>query len=197
MIDWGTLMAASVGGLLGIGASIGGVELARRRQADQWQQELLMQVCGDALKSMQRYMREILNLAFADGPPYRREVVDGVEHVFPEGNTRGPAKDETFDLVVSDWNSSMHQLLVTAPAEIVSLSREVDAELDRLLDLAIDQKWSREAFRQERIGLGITLGEFVRQSRQRTGADEIVIANVWTWADGLAENEDAQNRSPL
>jgi hypothetical protein len=133
---------------------------------------------------MQRYMREILSLAYGTHPPYHREVIDGVEHVFPRQNVRDdPSQDERFDHVISEWNSSMHQLLVTAPAEIVMLSRRIDTELDRLLDLAIDEQWSREAFRAERVEVGELVAQFVNVARSATGADKLDVENVWTWAD--------------
>ncbi len=183
MIDSPTLVAALIGGFLGIGASVGGVELARRRQADQWQRELLASACSGALKAVQRYMREILNIAFSEATRYRRELVDGVEQVFPDGQFRDPLQEATFDRVVSDWNSSMHELLIVAPPELISLSRKIDCELDRLLDLAIEERWSREGFRSEREAVGQLIAQFANQARHSTGAARVALDNVWTWAD--------------
>lgn len=183
VLDFPALSAALLGGLLGVGASLGGVELARRRQAGQWERELLVAIVGEALKSMQRYMREILSLAYGDGPPYRREVIDGVEHVFPRASSRPREQDATFDEVVSDWNSALHKLLVSAPPTVVRLSRAIDHELDRLLDLAIDGDWSREGFRSERVEVGRLVAELVVETRSAAGAPPVAVTNAWTWAD--------------
>lgn len=185
MVDWATLVAAGIGGLFGVGASLGSVELERRRQAVQADRELLTSAVVDTLRSMQRYMREILSLAYARGAPYTRHVVDGVEHVFPGADERLPHQ-ETFDQVISDWNSSLHRLLIVAPPKIVDLSRELDTELDRLLDQAIDSVWSREAFRAERIRAGELVADLVHESRRATGAGAIRIENAWTWAEAVA-----------
>jgi len=85
--------------------------------------------------------------------------------------------------VISEWNGALHRLLIVAPGELVALSRSLDAELDRLLDLAIDQRWSREGFRAERELTGRLAADFVIASRQVTAVDEIALTNVWTWAD--------------
>jgi hypothetical protein len=182
VIDWATLAAAGLGGLFGVGASIVGVELQQRRQSAQLQREFLTRAVGDVLQCMQRYMREVLSLAYVDGVPYTREVIDGVEHVFPGAERRLEAQ-ETFDNVVSDWNGSLHRLLVTAPPDLVQVSRALDAELDRLLDLAIDHRWSREQFRTERKYAGQLAAQLVASSRRATGAHRVSIENVWTWAE--------------
>jgi hypothetical protein len=123
-------------------------------------------------------MQEILSLAYGSHPLYHREVIDGVEHV------RGdPSRNGGFDYVIPEWNSSMHQLFVTAPAEIVMLSPQIDTELDRRLDLAIDEQWSREAFRAERVEVGKLVAQFVNVARSATGADNLDAEKVWTWAD--------------
>ena len=63
------------------------------------------------------------------------------------------------------------------------LSRRIDTELDGLLDLAIDEQWSREAFRAERVEVGELVAQFVNVARSATGADILDVENVWTWAD--------------
>ena len=185
VIDWGTLVAAAIGGLFGVGAAVGAVELQRRRQSVQWQREILTQASSDTLRLMQRYMREILSLAYTDCPPYTRKVIDGVEHVFPGADSRLPEQN-TFDQVISDWNGALHQLLITAPPRLVALSRDLDKELDRLLDLAIENRRSREAFRAERVRSGRLAAEFVEEARRATGAAPFPIENVWTWAEEKA-----------
>jgi hypothetical protein len=58
---------------------------------------------------------------------------------------------------------------------------ELDAETDKLLELAMSKVWMSREFRPHRQHLGALAASFLREARAASGQPPISIASVWAW----------------
>jgi hypothetical protein len=67
-----------------------------------------------------------------------------------------------------------------------TISKDV-AEVDRLMELAVAQTWTRTQFRQQRADLGRMAADYLRLARSLAGLPDVELPSIWTWdASGTA-----------
>ncbi len=186
VVDVGTLVAASLGGVLAIAGGVVSVVVRRWQEQRHWYREHQIQLVGEAMAAAQRIMRIITTIAYGEPRPYDQLTTPGDSPASPGVYyPGGDGSDDLYD-AMTEWNSALHRLLISAPSEIVRRTREIDLELDRLLDAAYDRRWSREAFRAERVLAGRLLLDLGKSARTHSGFGDLQVdgESIWTWDDG-------------
>jgi len=176
------ILAATVGGLL----ALGGVYFARRSERRHWRRELQVRIASEALTALQGLVREITSVAYLEDVPKRHkmgrfvdehDIEKGSGDVIPDVSATPP----DFFAAVTSWNSAVHQILVAGTPALAQHVRSIDEEVDRLLDSALYQQWTRQGFRRERAPLGRMMAEFVDTVRNSVGLKPLSMTSVWTW----------------
>lgn len=88
-----------------------------------------------------------------------------------------------FETVVTDWNAALYAVLIGAKEALSRSVRELDRQVDMLAGRALDQGWTREAFREERRPIGESMARHVDVARKRAGLPALGLSSIWTWAD--------------
>jgi len=157
------LLATLVGGALAIAGGLIGAFAADRGEKSRWRRDAQLRVSTELLSSLQEVIRTMIDLAYlAEKPP------------------RGTSLS-AFHEVSIGWNSSIYAALLVSPPKVVDLVQGLDREVDRLLGRALERRWSRADFREERRALGRLAADYLNASRAETGWSPIPLESVWAW----------------
>lgn len=89
------------------------------------------------------------------------------------------------------WNNALYAALLVASPSVAAKIPELDREVDRLMELAVAQAWTRTQFRRQRADLGRMAADYLRLARSLAGLPDIELPSIWTWDPG-----DAAARPP-
>jgi hypothetical protein len=158
------IVGTIVGGLLTIAGGLVGASVADRRVESRWRQDAQLRATTQLLGALQTLMRRMIDFAYLEDKADRRSATIQNYHEASVG-----------------WNSAMYAaLLVSLPGPATQIA-PLDREVDRLLDLAASKQWTRDEFRQERVGLGRLAAAYLRTSRREAGFPDIALPSIWTW----------------
>jgi hypothetical protein len=160
------LVATLVGGALAIAGGVVGALATGRSEMGRWRRDAQLRASSDLLSALQELVRRMIDLAFLGEKP-------------PRGDP-GPHYSAYRDATIR-WNSSIYTALLVSPPRVANLVQALDREADRLMDRAMEQRWSRENFRDERRALGRLAAEYLNASRAETGWSPIRLGSVWAW----------------
>lgn len=169
-----TLLAALIGGGLAIAGGFAGAFATDRRERSRWRRDAQLRVSTELLSSLQQVIRRMIHLAYLTEKP-------------PQPTPLVPAATGYHEASVV-WNSSIYAALLVSPPRIASMVQDLDREVDRLLEQALDKPWSRMEFREERRSLGRLAAAYLNASRAETGWPPIPIETVWAWDEAIRDS---------
>jgi hypothetical protein len=79
------------------------------------------------------------------------------------------------------WNSARYVAALYCSQKEFGILSELDAETDKLLELAMSKVWMSRDFRPHRQHLGVLAARFLREARAGSGQPPISIPSVWAW----------------
>jgi len=162
----GALLATVLGGVLGItGAAVGALATGRG-QANRWRRDAQLRSSTEFLAALQELVRRMIDLAHLAEKPARGDP----------GLESSAYRDATIA-----WNSAIYAALLVSPPHVAVMVQAIDREVDRLVDLAIAQRWSRAGFRDERRVLRKLAERYLNAMRSETGWPPLQIDTVWAW----------------
>ena len=161
------LLATLVGGALAIAGGLVGVYATGLGESRRWHRDAQLRVSTTLLSSLQEVMRLQIDAAYLEEKPQRG----------------GPRGDQTsaYHKATIKWNSSIYAALLVSSPKVVELVHDMDIEVDRLLNRALEKRWSRADFRAERRALGRLAADYVNASRAEIGWSRAPIESVWAW----------------
>jgi hypothetical protein len=174
----GALVGAVVGGLLAIAAGLLAARSARKDDADRRRADRHLELSSTALAALQHLVRATIDVAYVDLPPRSMDHEDSESQVAVRNN---------YQRAVTEWNAAMYGILVGAEDKAARSVRRIDAEVDRILGLALSRKWDREDFRNERRQLGQLMAEHIDIARSEAKLEPLELGTVWTWANHDAD----------
>lgn len=154
----GAILTTLLGGLLAVAGGLVGIALSDRRERYRWLRDSQLQASASLLSGLQLLIRRMIDVAYLD-PAESRDQTSPTVAAFNEA------------MVV--WNNAQYAALLVTPPEVAGQVSELDREVDRLLDLACAQTWTRLEFRQQRRRLGRMAAEYLRVGRRRAGLPDI------------------------
>jgi len=158
------LLATLVGGALAIAGGLVGVFATDRRERSRWRRDTQLRISTELLSSLQELIRQMIDVAYlAEKPP------------------RGSTAYAAYHKVTIGWNSSIYAALLVSPPNVVDIVQGLDRDVDRLTDRAMEKRWSRAEFREERRAIGRLAADYLNASRAETGWSSIPLKSVWTW----------------
>jgi len=160
------LLATLLGGVLAIAGGLVGVLATHRSESNRWRRDAQLRVSTELLSSLQEVIRRMIDLAYLTEKPAR-------------GNPTG--SPSAYHEATIGWNSSIYAALLMSPPKLATLVHNLDREVDRLLDRALEKKWSRIGFREERRHLGRLAADYLNASRAEVGWSPVPIESVWAW----------------
>ncbi len=160
------ILTTLMGGLLAIAGGLVGVALSSRGERYRWLRDSQLRASANLLSGLQLVVRRMINVAYVD-PAESRDQASPVVAAFNEA------------MVV--WNNARYAAMLVTPPKVAEHVDKLDCEVDRLVDLACAQSWTRQEFRQERKKLGRMAAEYLRVARQRAGLADIELPSIWTW----------------
>ena len=168
-----TLLAALVGGALAIAGGLAGAFATDRSERSRWRRDAQLRVSTELLSSLQEVIRRMIHLAYLTEKPPQPTLV--------------PASSAYHGASVG-WNSSIYAALLVSPPKIADMVQNLDREVDRLLEQALEKPWSRAEFREERRALGRLAAAYLNASRAETGWSPIPIETVWAWDEVIRDS---------
>jgi hypothetical protein len=180
-VSWQTsamnaLLATFLGGALAIAGGLVGVLATHRSESSRWRRDAQLRASTELLSSLQEVIRRMIDLAYLTEKPTRGS---------PAGRTPSAYHEATIG-----WNSSIYAALLVSPPDLAALVQNLDREVDRLLERALEKQWSRTDFREERRGLGRLAANYLNASRAEVGWSPVPIDSVWAW-DRARHNDTA------
>lgn len=168
------VVSALAGGTLAIVATMVGIRAGHRSEHNQWRRDIQIQLATEALSALQQLIRVTIDLAYSDLPPRSAGGVDTPD----QRDLR-----HRFENACTAWNAAMHGVLIGADKAIGVCIRELDREVDRLMDAALSRSWDRDTFRAERRQIGEAMARYVDLVRDRAGLPGLQLGTIWTWVD--------------
>jgi hypothetical protein len=179
------LLATFLGGALAIAGGLVGVLATHRSESSRWRRDAQVRASTELLSSLQEVIRRMIDLAYLAEKPARGS---------PTGSS------SAYHEATIGWNSSIYAALLVSPPKLAALVQNLDREVDRLLERALEKQWSRIDFREERRGLGRLAADYLNASRAEVGWSPVPIESVWAWDSaalgGTAVNGDTTVVSP-
>ena len=169
------LLATLVGGALAIAGGLVGVLATHRSESSRWRRDAQLRVSTELLSSLQEVIRRMIDLAYLTDKPVRGTPT---------------AASSAYHQATIGWNSSIYAALLVSPPKLAALVQNLDREVDRLLERAVEKRWSRVDFRDERRALGRLAADYLNASRAEVGWSPVPIESVWAWA-GTAPDDTA------
>ncbi len=160
------ILTTLLGGLLAVAGGLVGIALTDRRERYRWLRDALLQASTNLLSALQLLVRRMINVAYL-APEESRDLASPTVAAFNEA------------MVL--WNNARYAALLVTPAAVAGQVPALDREVDRLLDLACAQTWTRLDFRRERRQLGPMAAEYLRLARKLAGLPDIALPSIWTW----------------
>ena len=162
----GAILTTLLGGLLAVAGGLVGIALSDRRERYRWLRDSQLQASTNLLSALQLLIRRMINVAYLD-PDESRDPTSSAVAAFNEA--------------VVVWNNAQYAALLVTPPAVAAQVPALDREVDRLLDLACAQSWTRLEFRQERKKLGRMAAEYLRLARRLARLPDIDLPSIWTW----------------
>jgi hypothetical protein len=88
---------------------------------------------------------------------------------------------DDFHEAATRWNSARYVAALYCSEKEFDILTELDAETDRLLQLAMGKVWMSREFRPHRQDLGVLAASYLREVRAAAGQPPISIPSVWAW----------------
>jgi hypothetical protein len=161
------LLATFLGGALAIAGGLVGVLATHRSESSRWRRDAQLRTSTELLSSLQEVIRRMIDLAYLTEKPAR-------------GSTTGRTPSAYHEATIG-WNSSIYAALLVSPPNLAALVQNLDREVDRLLERALEKQWSRIDFREERRRLGRLAANYLNASRAEVGWSPVPIDSVWAW----------------
>ena len=177
------ILTTLLGGLLAISGGLVGVALTDRREHGRWLRGSQLQASSDLVTALQLLVRRMINVAYLDPAESGSYELQEFEKRRPQ-NQHAVAIMAAFDDATAEWNSARHKALLITPPQVAEKIPELDHEVDRLLDLAHAQAWTRAEFRQQRIPLGRMAAGYLKLARRLVGLPDIELTSIWAWDSG-------------
>jgi hypothetical protein len=177
------ILTTLLGGLLAIAGALVGIALTDRRERNRWLRDSQLQASIDLISALQLLIRRMINLAYLDPAESGSYELHAFERRRPQ-NQYSLTVITAFDDATVGWNNARYRALLITPVEVAATIPDLDREVDRLLELAQAQAWTRAEFRQERIRLGRMAAAYLRLARSVAGLPEIQLFSIWTWDAG-------------
>ena len=135
-------------------------------------------VSTELLNSLQEVIRPMIHLAYlTEKPP--RPTLTFAASAYHEATVK--------------WNSSIYAALLVSPPKIANMVQDLDREVDRLTERAMEKSWPRTEFREERRSIGRLAASYLNASRAEIGWPPIPIDSVWAW-DESPDDSTASER---
>jgi hypothetical protein len=179
-----SILAALIGGLLAITGGLVGIALNSRRERTRWLRDAQLAASTNLLTALQLLVRRMINVAYLDPAVWRDPVSLDPKKWKDQDPATSPEVGAFVEATVG-WNNALYGALLIAPPSVAAKIPELDREVDRLVDLAVSQIWTRTEFRQERAKLGRMAAEYLRLTRSLAGLPDIELPSIWTWDPGL------------
>jgi hypothetical protein len=162
----GAFVGALVGGLLTITGSVATTLISGKRLRTNQHREAHLASGAEALNALQHLNRQLINVA--------RE---------PEADKPNAGNEFWRDLhmAVTRWNSARYVAALYCSQEELDLLGEIDAETDKLLELAMSKSWRSREFRPHRQHLGVLAASYLRAVRTASGQPAVAIPSLWAW----------------
>jgi len=177
------ILTTILGALLAISGGLVGIALTDRRERSRWVRDSQLQASSDLITALQLLMRRMINVAYLDPAESGSYELEEFAKRRPQ-NQRAETTMAAFDDATASWNSARHKALLITPTQAAEKIPELDHEVDRLLNLAHSQAWTRAEFREQRIPLGRLAADYLRLARQLAGLPDIALTSIWAWDRG-------------
>jgi hypothetical protein len=162
----GAILTTLLGGLLAVAGGLVGIALSDRRERHRWLRDSQLQASTNLLSALQLLTRRMINVAYLEPDESRDQSLPAVI---------------AFNEAMVAWNNARYAALLVTPPAVAAQVPALDREVDRLLDLACEQTWTRLAFRQQRTRLGRMAAEYMKVDRKLAGLPDIHLPSIWTW----------------
>ena len=142
------ILTTLLGGLLAIAGGLVGIAFTDRRDRNRWLRDSQLQASTELITAVQLLVRRMINVAYLDPAESGSYDLQEFAKRRPQ-NPRAAAVMAAFDDATAEWNSARHKALLVTPPRLAEKIPELDNEVDRLLDSAHAQIWTRAEFRQQ------------------------------------------------
>ena len=140
---------------------------SRRRREDRH-----LELSVAALGALQRLVRVTIDVAYSDLEPGTPVRVDTAE--------QAELRSE-YHRAITGWNAAMYGVLVGADAEAARSVRQIDVEVDSIIEAALERRWDRPSFRARRARLGELMAVHIDIARSQAHLPLLELGSVWTW----------------
>ena len=162
----GAIVGALVGGLLTITGSVATTLISDKRLRTNQHREAHLAAAAEALSALQHLNRQLINVA--------REPE-------PDKPNAGNEFWRDLHLAATRWNSARYVAALYCSQEELDLLAQLDAETDKLLELAMSKSWRSRDFRPHRQHLGALAASYLRAVRTASGQPAVAIPSLWAW----------------
>lgn len=162
----GAIVGAFVGGLLTVTGSVATALISDKRSRTNQHREAHLASGAEALNALQQLNRQLINVA--------REPE-------PDKPNAGNEFWNDFHGAATLWNSARYVSALYCSQEELDLLAELDAETDKLLELAMSKSWRSREFRPHRQRLGALAASYLRAVRTASGQSAVTIPSLWAW----------------
>lgn len=150
--------------LTALGSLLVSLVLERRSRIG-WQRETQLDAAREVLGALQNFNRKLIDVARMDQHGAGAEGGEWEEH----------------HQAAIRWNAARYAAALVCPEGQIAQLNAIDKEFDRLLDLAIQRRWSSSDFREERQQLGRLAAAYLVDVRTRAGQETVHLESLWPW----------------